>query len=478
MNKRSFFLGMFLSSIFGGLIAAFVIFIYLERTPQKTYSSISERQNRISLSSRKDTSYIVPQGLDFISAAQEVTSGVVHIRAIYSSGKYSLNPLEGYFGGPSQSSGSGVIVSDDGYIVTNNHVIEDASQIEVVLNDNRTYLAKVIGTDPTTDLALIKIAERRLNFVEYGNSDDVKTGEWVLAIGNPFDLNSTVTAGIVSAKARNIGILRDKNNLQIESFIQTDAAVNPGNSGGALVNLKGKLIGINTAIATPTGNYTGYSFAVPVSLVQKVIDDLLEYGEVQRALLGIRIGDMNSRIAEAENLNVYNGVYISNVNKNSAAEKAGLLAGDVIIAIDNTPINNVSELQEMVARNRPGNKIKVTYIRGGQQSSTEATLQNTAGNTEIITKTFDEQIEGAYFQNLTETDGNKNQPIKGVKIIELNDGKWKEAGIKKGFIITSIDKTSIENIKDLNRVLTNKQGGILVEGIYPDQSKGVYGVEW
>ncbi|UII27315.1 trypsin-like peptidase domain-containing protein [Fulvivirga maritima] len=476
MNKRSYFLGMFLSSILGGLIAASAIFIYLERTPQKTYNSISERQKRISLSSKKDTAYIVPQGLDFIYAAQEVTTGVVHIRAIYSSGKYSLNPLESYLGGPSQSSGSGVIVSDDGYIVTNNHVIEDASQIEVILNDNRTYFAKVVGTDPTTDLALIKIAAESLNFVEYGDSDNVKTGEWVLAIGNPFDLNSTVTAGIVSAKARNIGILRDKNNLQIESFIQTDAAVNPGNSGGALVNLKGKLIGINTAIATPTGNYTGYSFAVPVSLVKKVIDDLLEFGAVQRALLGIRIGDMNSRIAAAENLDIFNGVYISNVNKNSAAEKAGLLPGDVIISINGTSISNVSELQEMVARNRPGNKIEVTYIRDGKKSSTQATLQNTAGNTEIITKTFDGVIEGATFQNFTPQD--EDPSFKGVKIIELQEGKWKEAGIKKGFIITAIDKTTIESIEDLNRVLTNKQGGILVEGIYPDQSKGVYGVEW
>lgn len=478
MNKRFVILAMLFSSLSGALIAVFITSSLSTKKETAPYP-ISQRQRQVQLTKAVDTSsFTVPEGLNFIHSAQKVIPGVVHIRSAYSSGQSSLNALEGFFRNQPQSSGSGVIISDDGYIATNNHVIEDASRIEIVLNDNRSYYAKVVGTDPTTDLALLKVDAQDLEFVKYGNSDGVLPGEWVLAIGNPFDLNSTVTAGIISAKARNIGILRDRNNLQIESFLQTDAAVNPGNSGGALVNLKGELIGINTAIATPNGSYAGYSFAVPVTLVKKVMDDLLEFGEVQRGLLGIQINDVNARLAELENLSRVNGVYISNVNQNSAAEAAGLERGDIVIAINNSVINNVSELQEVVARNRPGDKIEVTYVRNNTENTVNAILRNTQGNTEVITSIYKDEIEGALFESLKMDDMASLDITGGVRIVEMEDGKWKEAGLEEGFIITKIDKVPIDNVEDLNRILKNKKGGLLAEGIYKNGEKGIFGVDW
>ena len=463
----------------GAMLSAVIVLSYFEKNQSYEYTSISNKQgSEIKQVKYSDSSFIVPKGLNFISAAKKVTPAVVHIRSVYSGGASSFNALEGYFRGPAQSSGSGVILTDDGFIVTNHHVIEDASEIEVVLSDNRSYFGKIVGKDPTTDLALIKIEANDLPYLKYGNSDNVNTGEWVLAVGNPFELNSTVTAGIISAKARNIGILRDRNNLQIESFIQTDAAVNPGNSGGALVNLKGELIGINTAIATPNGSYAGYSFAVPVTLVKKVMDDLLEYGEVQRGLLGIRIGDVTARLAEARNLNVVNGVFVSSVNNNSAAQEAGIMQGDVIIKIDNKPVTNVSELQELVARNRPGDEIKVTYLRDNEEKNVKATLRNTEGTTELKSKTFDRTFEGVVFDEITADLQNKLNVNGGVKAISVNSGKWKEAGLKEGFIITKVDKVDILTISDLHLVLENKKGGILVEGFTSTGEKGVLGIDW
>ncbi|MEL7148851.1 MAG: Do family serine endopeptidase, partial [Bacteroidota bacterium] len=367
---------------------------------------------------------------------------------------------------PSRGAGSGVIVSEDGYIATNNHVIEDASEVKVVLGDNRTYDAKVVGRDPSTDLALLKIEENGLPTISYGNSEDIQIGEWVLAVGNPFEFRSTVTAGIVSAKGRNINILRDKNGLQIESFIQTDAAVNPGNSGGALVNLKGELIGINTAIATQTGTFSGYSFAVPSNLVEKVIKDLKDYGVVQRALLGIRIIDVNAELAEAENLAVLKGIYVNDVNENSAAEEAGIESGDVIVRIGDKEVNSVAELQETVALNRPGDEITVTYLRGGDKISANATLRNSDGYTKIILASTTE-FDGATFSDLTAEEKATFNLDGGVKINELTSGKWKEAGIDEGFIITEIDKRTVNNIEDLEQIIRrySDEEGVLVEGI-------------
>jgi serine protease Do len=460
----------------GGVIGSFFTLRYLS-SDSGSYSSISERQQLLLTGNTFDTAYRVPRELDFLATAKQVTSGVVHIRTAYGPGDFSLNPLQSYEH-PVHSSGSGVIISDDGYIVTNNHVIEDATNVEVVMNNNQRYYAKIIGTDPSTDLALLKIKAKNLPFVRYGNSDNIAAGEWVLAIGNPFDLNSTVTAGIVSAKARNIGILRDRNNLQVEAFLQTDAAVNPGNSGGALVNLKGELIGVNTAIATSSGGYQGYSFAIPVSLVKKVMDDLLEYGKVQRGLLGIEIADVNAMIAENFNLPVSQGVLINGVRENSAAEESGLQEGDVIVGIDGRTINSVSELQEWVARNRPGKEIHVSFLRSGKKGEVKARLRNSDGGETLNKKEVAFAMQGAQFEDVPYRDLAKLMLEGGVKVKSLDEGKWKKAGIKENFIIAFVDKVPVDNVEDLNRILEYKKGGILVEGYYVNGQKGTYGVEW
>jgi serine protease Do len=324
----------------------------------------------------------------------------------------------------------------------------------------------------------LKIKARSLPFVRYGDSDRVQPGEWVLAIGNPFDLNSTVTAGIVSAKARNIGILRDQNQFQVEAFIQTDAAVNPGNSGGALINLKGELVGINTAIATSSGQYQGYSFAIPVALVKKVMDDLLEFGEVQRGLLGIGITDVNPFLTEKWKLNVSQGIYINDVHEGSAAEEAGIAPGDVIIGINNHPVNSVSELQEWVARHRPGTEIVVAYLRADQTKTVKVRLKNTEGNESMERKAVEFKIDGAEFENVTYRELAKLLLEGGVKVKKIKKGKWRDSGIKEGFIIGYIDKVPVDNVEDLNRILNYKKGGILLEGYYEDGEKGTYGVEW
>ena len=329
----------FVAAAIGGIIGSITTFRYLSEQP--SYQSIDSRQQVAYTQVKIDSSAFAPK-VNFKPVAKNVVNAVVHVRIGMGAGEFSLNPLDHYLNSPARSSGSGVIVSDDGYIVTNFHVIEEARTVEVVLSNNERHYAKVIGTDPTTDLALLKIKSKNLPFIKYADSDLVVPGEWVLAVGNPFDLNSTVTAGIVSGKARNIGILADRNNLQVEAFIQTDAAVNPGNSGGALVNLNGELIGINSAIATTTGSYSGYSFAIPVNLVKKVIDDLLEFGQVQRGILGIQIRDLTPELAEAEQISLISGVFISYVNPGSTASDGGLKPGDVIAAIDNTDVTNVS----------------------------------------------------------------------------------------------------------------------------------------
>lgn len=477
--KRSIFvlLVLVIVACLGGVLGSLFTIRYLD-VENSPYNSIDDRQRLVLASNNTiDTSYNVPQGLDFLAAAKKVTAAVVHIRTGYGPGNFSLNPLMEY-DRPVHSSGSGVILSDDGYIVTNNHVIEDATNIEVVMNNNQRYYAKLIGTDLSTDLALLKIKAKNLPFVKYGDSDNVRPGEWVLAIGNPFDLNSTVTAGIVSAKARNIGILRERNNFQVEAFIQTDAAVNPGNSGGALVNLNGELVGVNTAIATSSGSYQGYSFAIPVSLVRKVMDDLLEFGEVKRGLLGIEIGDVDARIAETLKLSVNQGVLVNGVRPGSAAEQAGITAGDVIVGIDEHPVNSVSELQEWVARNRPGAEIKVGFVRGNEQRNVTARLKNSEGNELMQKRDVRYSIDGAEFEDVPYQELAKLLLEGGVKVKRVDEGKWQQAGLKKGFIIGFIDKIPVDNVEDLNRILDHKKGGILIEGYYNDGKKATFGVEW
>lgn len=490
MNSKQFIVGIMLAAVLGGLVAVGLMQLMKNDTP--TYTSFSEQQ-QVQLSKYlADTNFIVPEGINFVYAAERVKGGVVFIRSFYSgegSSSSSSSPFEDlydYFGdqgkknrGPSRSSGSGVIISGDGYIATNNHVIENADRIEVTLDDNRLYDAKVVGTDPTTDLALIKIEEKNLPFVEFGDSDAIYVGEWVLAIGNPFGtLTSTVTAGIISAKARNINILHDQNNRQIESFIQTDAAVNQGNSGGALVNLRGELVGINTAIATPTGSYAGYSFAVPVSLVQKVMDDLLEYGTVQRALLGVTIQNLDAVLARDKGIDLVAGVYVNGVPRESAAHQAGIEPGDIILEINDKKVSHVAELQELIARNRPGDKVQVTYWRDGEVNTVTATLQNIEGFTEVITKRAEAEIEGAVFMTPSTSKLEQLNITGGAEVADIGPGKWLDAGLQQGFIITAIDKEKVQSAEHLKEIMENKKGGILIEGITSEGEKAFYGYGW
>ncbi|HNT50902.1 MAG TPA: trypsin-like peptidase domain-containing protein [Cyclobacteriaceae bacterium] len=464
------------AAFIGAITGSIFTLKYFDGGP--AYTSIEERQNLKLTNYAADTVQyrnVIP--INFQTAAKLVTPAVVHISTIYGGGRFSLNALEQYLNPHSQSSGSGVIISDDGYIVTNNHVIENANSIEITLHNNQRFFAKLVGQDPNTDLALLKIKAHDLPFVKYGNSDDVSAGEWVLAIGNPFNLNSTVTAGIVSAKARNIDILRNQNNLQIESFIQTDAAVNPGNSGGALVNLKGELIGINSAIATATGSFDGYSFAIPVSLVKKIMDDLLEFGSVQRGLLGVQINNVTPNLAENRNLNVVQGVFVSLVNKGSAAESSGIEPGDVIVAIDNHPVAGVSELQEWVARKRPGQSVIVKYLRNGVEKEVLAKLKNFEGSETMREREVRYELEGAQFEDVPYSQLTELNLDGGVLIKKLDHGKWKTAGVKENMIITHIDKVAIDNVKDLNRAMEMKKGGVLIEGLWHGEKQAI-GLEW
>lgn len=440
--------------------------------------------------------------LDFNETAESVLEGVVHIKSthVYVSNNKSHqyrnipDPLRDFFGddfeqffgprfrfdNPQQGNknkqlptrigtGSGVIISGDGYIVTNNHVIADADDIEVTLHDNRVYKASVVGTDPSTDLALIQIKEKDLPTVPFVNSDQVKIGQWVMAVGNPMGLNSTVTAGIVSAKGRNINILKDK--YAVENFIQTDAAINPGNSGGALVTLEGGLVGINTAIASPTGTFAGYGFAVPSNIVQKVIKDLLEYGVVQRGILGVMIRNIDGNFAKEKDLDITQGVYVDSLLDNSAAGKAGIQVGDVITAINDIPIHTSSELQGLIARYRPGEEVEVKVLRGDKEKMLNVTLNNRDGNPSIKSKESREvlKILGAELEALEDDLLKKLDISGGVKVSRIYAGKLRKyTQMREGFIITSIDGKQVRSVDQVVEILKNKAGGVMLEGVYED----------
>jgi len=420
---------------------------------------------------------------DLTFAAENSVHAVVHIKVTQKGGYYSSNNIFDFFFGDGgsrsqqmpirQGVGSGVIISPEGYIVTNNHVIDEADEIAVVLNDKREFKAKLIGTDPSTDVALIKIDASGLPTLKFSNSDNLRLGEWVLAVGNPFNLTSTVTAGIVSAKSRDIGINPDQ--MRIESFIQTDAAVNPGNSGGALVNTHGELVGINTAIASQTGSYSGYSFAIPSNIVQKVVADLKEYGDVQRALLNVNIGDVNSDVAKKYDLDKIEGVFVGKVLPGGAAEIAGMKDNDVIISIDGVTVNSTAELQEQISKHRPGDKVTVVVKRDNKKKPFNVTLRNKHGDTEIVKGDNNpDDIFGAKFVNVSDRDKEDLGIRYGVKILELTNGKFKDAGIKKGFIITQVNKNAVSEVEELKRIIKNSRGGILVEGIYPNGEVAYY----
>jgi serine protease Do len=439
---------------------------------------------------------VVP--LDFTGTAEKVTASVVHIRSTSEGSQQSQrsnDPFEFFFGpqgprqfGPSMSSGSGVIINKDGYIVTNNHVVEGADEVEVTLFNNRHYRAEVIGTDPDTDIALVKIDRKDLPALSFVNSDNVKVGEWVLAVGNPFNLNSTVTAGIISAKGRSIGIISsNRGNPQepaartaIESFIQTDAAINPGNSGGALVNLNGDLIGINTAIASQTGTYAGYGFAVPANIVSKIVEDLMAYGTVQRGWLGIEVATVNDAAVREFDLEVTEGALVNSFGQaanNSAAKDAGIKEGDVIIKLDNLDVTTSTQLIEYIGTKRPGDKISVTVDRKGKQLIIPVTLRNSAGKEEAVKR--DEKTSGvaSLGLNLEDLDAKDLRALElrnGVRVKELENGKVaKYTEMREGFIITQIDNTPVTSARQVNDLLSKKRPGetILFTGVYENFSR-------
>lgn len=421
-------------------------------------------------------------GLDFTFAAEKTVHGVVHIQCETTVQSVFYDDFFSFLLPPQsrersyQTSGSGVIISEDGYVITNNHVVQDAETINVVLNDKRSFVARLVGNDPSSDLAVIKIEADGLEPLQFGNSDEVKIGEWVLAVGNPFNLTSTVTAGIVSAKARNINILGNKmSNAPIESFIQTDAAVNPGNSGGALVNLKGELVGINTAIASSTGSYTGYSFAIPSNIVRKVTSDLIQYGMTQKANIGVHFAEMDSKLAEVKGIKSVRGIYIGYVIKDGAADKAGIKDGDIITSIDGKSVNSNAEFNEVLAQHSPGDVVKVEIERDGKPFYFDVTLFNSMGNTDIIRNDTEaaEQILNGSFREVNDKEKQQYGISKGIVIEKVGKSPFARLGIKNGFIITSIDKKVNISIEDI-RQLEKKKGKLIVEGFYPNDSRTYY----
>ena len=434
---------------------------------------------------------------DFTVAAELSIHAVVHVKTktpmrVQQFGGFN-DPIFEYFFGPQQQqprqqqeapmqegSGSGVIISNDGYIVTNNHVIDNSKEIEVTLNDNRTFKAKLVGADPNTDIALLKIEAENLPVIIFGNSDSVKVGEWVLAVGNPFNLTSTVTAGIVSAKARNIGIINSQ--MKIESFIQTDAAVNPGNSGGALVNTRGELIGINTAIASQTGSYAGYAFAIPTSIVKKVVSDIKEFGVVQRAVLGVSMGEITDKLAKDKNLKTMEGAYVAEVVENSAADKAGIKKEDVIIKVNDIAVKSPSQLQEQIGRFSPGDNIEITVLRDNKELTFKAELKNRQGNTSVVSSDVNTDILGAEFAPITLKLKAQFRLEYGLEVKTITKGKFQQTGIKPGFIIVKINNQAIRSEQDIETALdaamnTSDQFKVLnIAGIYPNGKVTYYAV--
>ena len=416
----------------------------------------------------------------FVDIAQKVLDGVVHVKVEVVQNQNYYDPFEDFFYGKNPREmprkalgfGSGVIISKDGYILTNNHVIEGASKIEVILNNRENYIARLIGADPSTDLALLKIEATDLTALKMGDSETAQIGQSVLAVGNPLNLTSTVTAGIISAKSRNINILKadpQRGVFPIESFIQTDAAVNPGNSGGALVDLKGEVIGVITAIASTTGAYSGYSFAVPAKIAKKVSEDLLKYGKVQRAFLGLQIAPINEELQKKYQLKNKLGVLVMRIEPRGGAANAGILEADVIKKIGNKDIKDLADLQEEISQYRPSDVVKVTILRKDKELVKEVTLYNLDGNTHLAKTDAEQQSLGAQFIPLTEAERN-TFGFQGVKVTQIiKNGKVAQAGIREGFIVTHVNQKSIQDEKELHQILANtKENAVLLQGFYPN----------
>jgi serine protease Do len=416
----------------------------------------------------------IPANINFVKASRVSTASVVYIKT-RSQNSYGNSWMDWFFGGgttQSISSGSGVIYSDDGFIITNNHVIDQADQIEVILG-KKTYSASIIGTDPSSDLAVLKIDEKNLPNIHVSTSHDVQIGDWVLAVGNPFNLTSTVTAGIVSAKGRELHISNEM--FPIESFIQTDAAINPGNSGGALVNLDGHLIGINTAILSKTGSYAGYGFAVPSDIVKKVVDDIIKYGEVQKAFFGAEVVDINSEVAAQLNTEDFSGVVISRIQSDGAAAKIDLRKDDIILKFDNAVVDSRSQFEEILSYKSPGDKVSVVFKRNQKIISNTITLTNKEGTTEILKRqVFTSRSLGAEFEKISKVERDRLQTEQGVRITKVYQGLVAQMGLSEGFIITYINKVPITDPETLADILTKIRGRVYLEGINKQGRKEMY----
>ncbi len=442
---------------------------------------------------------VAAENIDFTVAAESTVHAVVHIKSTTKAsqsqgGRQYIDPFEYFFGfgnrgyqrqpQPRVGFGSGVIISTDGYIMTNNHVIDGADEIEVTLNDSRKFVAKLIGTDPSTDIALLKIEGNDFPTIPFGDSDKLKVGEWVLAVGNPFNLTSTVTAGIVSAKGRGVFMGSGDRN-RIESYIQTDAAVNPGNSGGALVNTKGELIGINTLIYSETGNFAGYSFAVPISIAGKVASDLKQYGTVQRAMLGVSIIDVKNLTDEQkEKVKVLEGAYVADFGMRSSAKEAGIETGDVITAVNDVRVRSVNALQEQVNRFRPGDKVKVTVDRNGTAKTFTVELRNMQGNTEVVKGTGDvAEVLGAAFKELTAKQKQQYGISYGIEVSGVTNGKFRDAGIQKGYIVMIVNDQKVSTPDEFDKIVERvlKSNGedrvLFIKGINPNGRTKYYAID-
>ncbi len=445
---------------------------------------------------------------DFTLAAEQSINAVVHITSKSTRTVNQVDLFEYFFGFQGQSParvqpqlgfGSGVIISSDGYIVTNNHVIKGADELVVTLNEKTEYPAKVVGSDPNTDIALIKIDAKNLPIIPFGNSDDLKVGEWVLAVGNPMNLTSTVTAGIVSAKARNLGIIdsekqqdnpfqqrrmnQTQSSMSLESFIQTDAAVNQGNSGGALVNLKGELVGINTAIISQTGSYSGYSFAIPVNIVAKVVNDIKQFGQVQRAMLGVGIKDINSSFASEKKIEVQDGAYVESVSDRSGAMEAGIKEGDIIKAVNNRKIKSSTELQSLIATFRPSDVVTVSVLRDGKVKDIKVTLRNVRGGKETLKNSKMDDL-GVAFKNLSAETKRSLNIGAGVQVAGVTDGKFKNAGIRQGYIILKVNGVRMESVEQLEKMIEDVTNNVTAEnsilfitGLYPSGRITPYAID-
>jgi serine protease Do len=475
-------IGLILVAAFvSGVLGAFSFHLFLPKSVVLQQAPTKEETSESSFN-QVSSQHLVSLSEDFVKASQVATPCVVFIKTISQQQQTSTDPYfdfwsnMDFFGrrGPVTSSGSGVIVSKDGYIVTNLHVVKDADQIEVITNNNKhSYKAKLIGTDASTDLALIKIEGFNLQHIVFGNSDQVKIGEWVLAVGNPFNLASTVTAGIVSAKGRNINIVNSR--FPIESFIQTDAAINPGNSGGALVNINGELIGINTAIASNTGSYNGYGFAIPVNIVQKIIKDLVEFNEVQRGFTGLDVKDIDATLANKLNVNDNLGVYVQSVLLEGPSDLAGVKVGDIVIRVNEKSIDSKAIFDEQVSYARPGEKMKLTLLRSGKEMEVYIKLINKEGNTAILRKqTVTSTSLGADFEPVSKVEAEKYGIKSGIKVTNIKGGKFRQMNIPDEFIITAFNKKEYTSAEEFIKDFDKTRGQLLIEGLYPNGSRGVF----